>query len=378
MTHARVNIRSLANVKAARREKRNGRDLIIVPSATLPDDVVMNDILYPADEIAKSFATLERTPAPLGHPTINGQFVSALDPEGINIGYIGAWNENVRRENGRVFLDKVIDVEVASRTHGGKDVLNAIEKGEPVHTSTGLYLDLEDAPADAAYKRVGRNMIFDHDAILLDQAGAATPEQGVGMMVNGKQIEVINSALDDAERQLDWAGMYLLEALERTEKATVWERMKAAIMGVLASERNTETRKETDMTEAEKLQLADLSAKVNTLSDTVEKLDVAGVVANAVSAAVTEAMKPLTEQVAALNAADAAKAEAEKTALVNRVVEAGLLDEDSAKELTVKALNALAAKAAPVPAYGLNGAFAPNAGKDEFADVDLNKLMEVK
>ncbi len=370
MTKARVNIRSLANSRGARREKRNGRDLIIVPSATLPDDVVMNGILYPADEIAKSFASLERTPAPLGHPTINGQFVSASDPEGINIGYIGAWNENVRRENGRVFLDKVIDVEFASRTHGGKDVLNAIEKGEPVHTSTGLYLDLEDAPADAPYKRIGRNMHFDHDAILLDQQGAATPEQGVGMMVNGEQIEVINSALDDAERQLDWAGVFMLDALERVEKASVWEKIKGAILGVLANEPN-ETRKETDMTDAEKQQLADLSAKVNTLSETVEKLDVAAVVANAVA----EAIKPVTEQLTAINEAAKAKEAAEKAALVETVANAGLLDKATAETLPIAALNALAAKAKPATSFGLNAAFTGAAGADEFDGYDMNAAI---
>jgi len=65
---------------AIRREKLNGRDVIIVPSATLPDGIVMNDILYPAEEIERSYKGLERTPAPLGHPTINGKFVSARDP----------------------------------------------------------------------------------------------------------------------------------------------------------------------------------------------------------------------------------------------------------------------------------------------------------
>ena len=51
MPQVRVNVRTLANVKAARKEKRNGRDVMIVPSATLPDNVVMNGIMYPAEEI---------------------------------------------------------------------------------------------------------------------------------------------------------------------------------------------------------------------------------------------------------------------------------------------------------------------------------------
>ena len=123
-----------------------------MPSATLPDDVVMNDILYPAAEIAKSFKTLERTPAPLGHPSVNGKFLSARDPEGLNQGWIGAWNENVRQEGGRVLLDKVIDVERANQSEGGKRVLAAIDAGDPVHTSTGLLAIMDAANGDVPYK----------------------------------------------------------------------------------------------------------------------------------------------------------------------------------------------------------------------------------
>ncbi|MTV28744.1 hypothetical protein FTX61_25700, partial [Nitriliruptoraceae bacterium ZYF776] len=158
---------SIANAAAVKEVVRNGRTLKIVPSATLPDDVVMNGILYPANEIEASFASLERTPAPLGHPTINGKFVSATDPEGINIGYIGAWNENVRREGGRVLLDKVIDVEVANRTDGGKAVLAALENGGPIHTSTGLLANIENYKGEG-YERIARGIVFDHDAILLN------------------------------------------------------------------------------------------------------------------------------------------------------------------------------------------------------------------
>src|SRR5690554_5655221 len=119
----RVNIRSRVVNSAIRRETRNGREVIVVPSATLPDDVTMNGIKYPADVIANSYQTLNNTPAPLGHPMVNGKFISAQSPQGINLGWVGAYNENVRRENGRVFLDKVIDVEVAKRHPRGEDLL---------------------------------------------------------------------------------------------------------------------------------------------------------------------------------------------------------------------------------------------------------------
>ena len=269
----RVNIRSTVNAAKIRKEKRNGRDVLIVPSATLPDDVVMNGILYPALEIEKSFKGLERTPAPLGHPQVNGKFVSARDPEGINQGWIGAWNENVRRKDGRVFLDKVIDVERANQSEGGRAVLDAIDKGEPISTSTGLLCLLEAANGDVEHKFVARNIAFDHDAILLDEDPAASPDQGVGMMVNsaGQEIEVINSAFDEADRELDWAVESALRAVEKRRRAPMVDRIKAALIeAILGSERaSPANRKEDDMT-VSKEQFDALSAKVDTLSESLK------------------------------------------------------------------------------------------------------------
>lgn len=367
----RVNIRTVANVAAVRREKRNGRDVVIVPSATLPDDIVMNGsagpILYPADEIAKSFRGLERTPAPLGHPMVNEKFVSARDPEGINIGWIGAWNENVRQENGRVMLDKVIDVERANQSEGGKAVLAAVNAGGPVHTSTGILCLLEAANGDVNYKYIAREIVFDHDAILLDQEGAATPEQGVGMLVNAKgeqeEIEVINSAIDDAERDLDWAVDSLARALERRRKAGVLDRMKAAILEALGfSERETSTNaKEDVMSEKE---LNELSKKVDALSESVGKIG------EAVGTAVTNALKPLVDAQTEFVANQKAKDEAELNELREKIVKANLLDEATAKELTLNAARSLAKKAEPGKAAGLNRAFG---GGDEKPGFKLPK-----
>lgn len=364
----RVNIRSVANVAAVRTEKRNGRDVIVVPSATLPNDVVMNGIKYPADEIAKSFMTLNRKPAPFGHPKVNGKFVSASDPEGINIGYIGAWNENVRRENGRVFLDKVIDVEVANRTENGKAVLKAIEKGEPVHTSTGLLCEL-DASNSEDCKHVARNIYFDHDAILLNEDGAATPEQGVGMLVNAsgeaEEIEVINSVLSEADRDLDWAVDSAVRAIEKMRKASFYDRIKTAILDAVRSEREPQANeKELEMADEKKLE--ELSAKVNTLSESMGKIG--ETIANAVSAAV----KPLVDAQAEMVANAKAKDEAEKAELVAKIVKANLLDEEAAKELTINAARKLAEKVKPGKAAALNSAFNGGADNDEWAGYDLN------
>jgi len=370
--HVRVNIRTIANMAAIRRERRNGRDKIVVPSATLPDGIVMNGISYPAEEIEKGFMSLNNTYAPLGHPTINGMFVSASDPEGINIGWIGAHNENVRRENGRVLLDKVIDVARANESVGGRSVLEAIEKGTPIHTSTGLFCDL-DASTDDAYEFIARNMDFDHDAILLGEEGAATPEQGVGMMVNANgeqtEIDIINSVFEDFEREMDWAADMALRAAERLERVPVMERIKSAIMeAVRGSVR--EPSANTGDADMDKVQFDALSAEVKTLTESQK--DIGETIANAVTAA----MKPLTDNLAEMQANQTAKDKAELDGYVATIIKANILDADSAAELTLNAARKLAANAKPGTAAALNGAFGGIGPADEWAGYDLNAVMD--
>jgi hypothetical protein len=352
----RVNIRCLANTAAIRREKRNGRDVIIVPSATLPDDVVMNDILYPAAEIAKSFKSLERTPAPLGHPSVNGKFLSARDPEGLNQGWIGAWNENVRQEGGRVLLDKVIDVERASQSEGGKRVLAAIDAGTAVHTSTGLLAMMDAANGDVSYKFTARDIEFDHDAILLDEEGAATPEQGVGMMVNsaGKEIQVVNSVIeDDADRELGWAFDQALRAVEKRQRASLFDKFKSVIEATFGAEREPSNHQKDD--DMDKVQFDELSAKVNAITEALKPEAQAAAIANAVKAE----LKPVTDQLTALQNDAKAKDEAELTTLREKIVKANILDEAAAGELTLNTARALAPKADPGKAAPIANGFKP-------------------
>ena len=197
MTKIRVNIRSVVNHASVREELDvNGRMCIVVPSKTLPDDVVMNDIKYPAAEIAKSFNTLEGTPAPMGHPIVRGQYVGVGHSEAYPF-ISGAINRNVKREDGVVHLEKWIDKEYATRNH--PSLIEAINKKQPIHTSTGLILERIPVANNDGYKYEAHNMVFDHDAILLNEVGAATPDQGVGVFVNsaGDQYEVVNSVLSD-------------------------------------------------------------------------------------------------------------------------------------------------------------------------------------
>lgn len=363
MSQVRINIRSAVNNSAIRREKRHGRDVIVVPSATLPDNIVMNGskgpVLYPADEIAKGYASLENTLAPLGHPTVEGRFVSASDPVGLALAYVGAHNENVRRENGRVLMDKVIDVEVANQSDRGKRLLNAIDEKKPIHTSTGLLARMEVANGQS-HNYVARDMVFDHDAILLDEPGAATPEDGVGIFVNaaGDEMEVINSMIDDiADRELDWAADSALRAVEQLERAPLIEKIKDAIKAAVRGVVTPETKPQKESLSVNEEHFKALSDKVESLANA--QADIGKTVSDAIAAA----LKPVLDHQEQLANAAKVEADAKHADLVSQVVNSGILDEATAKLADATVLDALINANKPRGTTMLNSAFKPAGDK---------------
>lgn len=218
-----VNITTKVNSQSIRRETYNGREHLVLPSYTLPANVVMNGGLYTQEQIDAHYKGLEGTLAPLGHPQVNGQFVSAFSPEGINAGHIGAWNRNVKKSGNRIYLEKWVDVARANESEGGRELLErvaAIERGEdvpPIHTSVAAFLDQLE-PNDQQ-RATGAEWVadihgMDHDAILLHEVGAATPEQGVGLMVNADLAQplkansgaLVGESYREREQRLDRAA----------------------------------------------------------------------------------------------------------------------------------------------------------------------------
>ena len=221
----RANLTTIVNSAAIKIEVIDGRNHLVIPSYTLPDDVIMNGGLYPHDEIEKSYNSLEGTFAPLEHPQIDGEYVSAKHPRAINAHHIGAWNRNVQRKGNRIAVEKVVDITYAANTAGGKRLLAQIgydvELGKltgnvsaPIHTSTGIFLQRQPVTNGKGYSWVARNMEFDHDAILLDGPGAATPDDGVGMMVNSMIEQAVPLSVNDAlaKDSYGWRNRLLNEA----------------------------------------------------------------------------------------------------------------------------------------------------------------------
>ena len=210
MTLKSVNVLSVVNSKSKiSTQIIDGKEHIVINDVVpIVDDIVMNGIFYPADEINKSYMTLNDNLMPLDHPRINNEHVSALNPQAINNFYIGAWGRNVRKSNDRVLMDAYIDRKFAESTEKGRMLVNRLDdmmSGKnisPIHVSTGLTYTPDNQSGSSKgkrYKSIARNMKFDHVAILPDKQGAATPDDGVGIFVNsdGEKSPIENVSLID-------------------------------------------------------------------------------------------------------------------------------------------------------------------------------------
>lgn len=174
------------------------------------DDVVMNNGLYPGEEIRKSYHGLDGKPAPYNHPMIDGKYVSASMTRAANQFSVGAWIENPSHDGSKALVDLKVNKIKAERSEKGQELIgriealkNSAEDAEPIHVSTGLLLNREAAEGTSKGKKytwIARNMEWDHLAILPPGVpGAGTPEDGVGIFAtNGEQIERITVNLEDS------------------------------------------------------------------------------------------------------------------------------------------------------------------------------------
>ena len=328
----------------------NGRAVYRVSARTLPDDIIMNRVLYPAAEIAKGYKTLNNRPAPLGHPRVGDWNVSANDPEGINRHWCGAWNadsDRVLEGNGkyRIHHNIYLDIEKAKESDNGRRVLNAFEKGDQIHTSVGVMCNAEWSRDNEDYDWIARNIAIDHNAILLDQRGAATPDEGVGVFVS--------------------------EAFPEEKELIINNfRYKESSNGELPATPSNPNPESTPMPNEnpESKPAATPEAKPETITMTNEQLK------DIVRSAVSEELAKHQE----------ANAATEKAEIVNKIVATNLLSKENAEKLDIATLKELHTNAGTKqPAAPVNGAPATpdtNDGKitleNMFKDYSYNAIAE--
>ncbi|HCT9784713.1 TPA: DUF2213 domain-containing protein [Klebsiella pneumoniae] len=379
MKRNRVNVLTVVNSASnITTETIDGKPHIVVRGITpVVDDIVMNRKLYPAAEIEKAYNTLERNPMPLGHPKVDGKHVSARDVRAVNEYHVGAWLQNVSHEDGKVTGDMYVNRQYAESSEKGKRLINRLDEmiagtnSEPIHISTGLLYSGIAANGESKgkkYNEIATNMMFDHVAVLLDEPGAGTPAEGVGIFVNAEgdelEIEVVNLADADVPDPQDASFKTFFNQLkaffsansDSTQKET--DPMKELIVNALkANGKEVEGKTDAELMDAyNQMKAEEVTAKKK--GD--EEIDPAtGAPKKTEQAANNEEIpawaKALTDQVMALNSKINANSETEKSNMRAAVkakfgmtdIAVNALDGEPLKELFAQCQTST----------GLNGAF---------------------
>jgi hypothetical protein len=194
------------------REVIDGRSHIVTVMMPVRGDTTMNNIFYSDAEVTNSFMQLNNLPAPSGHPVVNGVNVLASHPVANNAQNIGGWLSNPRKKGKRVFVNFMLDEEIANNSADGKETIRRIEAGEKIGVSTGLGIAqvINKTGSDdfnVKYTREGKGFAFDHVAILLNET-AAGDHAGTELITNSDECEIMTfnakeeSLLDDVSELL--------------------------------------------------------------------------------------------------------------------------------------------------------------------------------
>lgn len=176
---------------AVRHDRMGGREYLVVPMVMIVEGVLNGSsgpILYPEDELAKFPVAWNHKPVVVYHPELNGQPLSACDPDILtvqgtglimNSSYEPRKGEQPGKLRAEAWLDPVRINEVDER------VAEAVQKNTVLELSTGLHIDVEPTEGEfngKKYTGIARNFKPDHLAILPDKVGACSVEDGAGFL----------------------------------------------------------------------------------------------------------------------------------------------------------------------------------------------------
>lgn len=168
----------------ARREMLDGVEHLVVPAIAIREGV-LNNILYPAADLAEFVEAWNGVPVPVRHPMKDGAAVTANAVEFEQTVNIGRFY-NVKFEEGAIRGEIWINIDKATRL-GFADIVESLESGEVMEVSTGLHAFTRPEVGNfngTPYANVISSIRPDHLALLPDEEGACSVKQGCGAMRN--------------------------------------------------------------------------------------------------------------------------------------------------------------------------------------------------
>lgn len=180
-------LKMLNALGASRKETLDGRDYLVVPVVALMEGVI-HAVNADAPEfvskavLAKAAESWNGRPVTLGHPTRDGAHVSANDPKILSTWSIGTVF-NARIEGKKLLCEAWIDVQRASRTPKGQQMLTRLEQNEMEEVSVGASVKTAEEHGEydgKKYAGVWLETSGDHLAFLPGGRGACSIDMGCG------------------------------------------------------------------------------------------------------------------------------------------------------------------------------------------------------
>lgn len=185
----------IVNKSTLRYEKVNGREFAIAPITIYRPRVLTGSKgakYYPKEEIEKVAEEWNGRPMVVYHPMKGGKNVSAGHPDIFKKQEIGRVYESQVGKDGSNTVEGWFDVELTKLVDSR--IWTALQEGNKIEVSTGLYTDDEDAPLNSQidgvpYSQIARNYRPNHLAILPDEIGACSLKDGCGVFNKDSSID---------------------------------------------------------------------------------------------------------------------------------------------------------------------------------------------
>lgn len=187
-----------------RRETHRGSDTLVVPLVMAKTDVIMNDVMLPLSECDP--IAWNGTPVTIGHPELQGEFISASETPAIHAAWTIGTVFNTSVDGNKLKAEAWLNVADMERLSPG--LLERLERGDPTDVSTGLFSEKIKKPGTlngVSYNAIHADVTPDHLAILPFEAGACSWEDGCGVRVNSRtqaHVTVINKLMETMAMKL--------------------------------------------------------------------------------------------------------------------------------------------------------------------------------
>ena len=199
MSLKRVAVKLALNVSPTTRTATlDNVEYIVAPAVLMPEGVHSGSngpLYYSANSLAKYCPAWNHKPVVINHPTLNGTPISAANVKVIEdsqVGFLLNVHFQDNKQKGEVWLNKAKVEKVEPK------ILDNLAAGNKTELSTGLFVDVDETPGvwnGEKYDGEAVVHIPDHLALLPNDVGAASIEDGAGLLANAAKRPVVSDLL---------------------------------------------------------------------------------------------------------------------------------------------------------------------------------------